>query len=226
MNFQKALQRIAPHVGITTIGSALQKELKDAESILELGTGPFSQALEVSRASYIGFESFGPYVEAIRKSQVAKAANRKIEVLKGDILNLNFPSNSFSHVVMIDVLEHIPRELGEDLLDRIWEWAYASVIIKTPNGFVSQPAMDGNPLQEHVSEWSVDDFLRRGYSVTGLSGHRRLRREVHLHDWTNDLAATMRWRPRNFWLGMAGLSQIYCSKRPSSAFELLAVAKL
>lgn len=200
--------------------------MSDADSILELGTGPQSQALSVSAAPYLGVDSFLPYLESIRKRQVVRSGNRKVEVIQADILSLDFLPKSFSHIVMIDVLEHLNREAGEQLLERLSVWASRAVIIKTPNGFVAQNALDDNPLQEHVSGWTVRDFVDRGYKVEGLSGYRYLRREVHLHDWTSDLSATMRWRPRNFWLGVAGLSQLHCRVRPKWAFELLAVRRL
>lgn len=222
---QRRLQKLAPRLGIATIESVLHRELKESTSVLELGTGRSSLALKVSSGSYLGIELHEPYVEAMQVFSSGLSIDRQIEVRHADILTQEFAPNQFSHVIMIDVLEHMPRNDGERLLNKMVNWASEAVIVKTPNGFVPQGQMDNNPLQEHLSGWSAEDFTSRGFSVTGLSGDHFLRRDIHLHDWTDDLAATMRWTPRNFWLSVAGLTQLYCSRIPSRAFELVAILR-
>ena len=42
--------------------------------------------------------------------------------------------------------------------------ARKKVIVFTPNGFVPQRPYDGNPFQEHLSGWSVDEI----HELTGI----------------------------------------------------------
>ena len=56
-----------------------------------------------------------------------------------------FPPTSFDVVVAVDVLEHLERTDGFDLLEAMEQLARQRVVVFTPNGFVAQGAREGNP---------------------------------------------------------------------------------
>lgn len=60
-------------------------------------------------------------------------------------------------VIFGDILEHLPKEDSLDVLNRALDHA-AYVVVALPVIHYPQGAMDGNPYEEHVSEWTWDDF--------------------------------------------------------------------
>lgn len=210
-----------PKFGIVTSGSALAEALSGATGILDLGCGPASPVnIFVASASYTGVEAFGPYAEAarenLRRTPLVGAA--RIEESKFD--QLKFAAGDFSHVVLLDVIEHLSRDAGLELLALCAEWATEKIIVSTPNGFVEQGTLDGNSLQEHLSGWTVDDLTGMGFDVVGLAGPRWLHSGVHSNDWDPRITATIRYRPRLMWLLVAAALQPIVYRRPEWAFQL------
>jgi hypothetical protein len=65
--------------------------------------------------------------------------------------------NNYDLYLMIDVIEHMSKEDGHALLNRL----NRPVLISTPWHYIQGP--DENPLQEHVSQWSLEDFKNYRY---------------------------------------------------------------
>lgn len=80
-------------------------------------------------------------------------------------------------VVSIGNIEHLKREDGELLLNRVESWAKKLVIFETPNGFVHQGPVDNNIHQIHLSGWVPQDFYKRGYKVYGTTGLKILKKD-------------------------------------------------
>jgi hypothetical protein len=78
-------------------------------------------------------------------------------------------------VTMLHVIEHVPRRLGDELLERAEQLTSRFVVVETPNGFQPQGPEYGNPAQRHVSGWFAHDFIGRGYDVHGTAGTKYLR---------------------------------------------------
>lgn len=57
-------------------------------------------------------------------------------------------------VLMIDVIEHLEKDVGAELLARIPGWA----IVCTPESFFENPEHEEIPPEQHRSLWSVADF--------------------------------------------------------------------
>lgn len=67
--------------------------------------------------------------------------------------------------LMVDCIEHMSKEDGNKLLDKIR--MLGRVLVVTPRRFEVHPPRYGNPLEEHISVWGVDDFLPcRDYSTS------------------------------------------------------------
>jgi hypothetical protein len=119
-------------------------------------------------------------------------------------------------VTLLEVVEHLPRADGEKLLEQCERIARTKVVVSTPNGFVSQSATPDNPFQEHVSGWTAEDFVSRGYEVTGIAGWKQLRGPL----------MRPRWRPHAIFRRLSLVTEAWFKKRPGQAFQLLCVKKV
>jgi hypothetical protein len=57
---------------------------------------------------------------------------------------------------MIDCIEHMTKEDGKKLVEKLRK--LGRVLVVTPRRFEVHPPRYGNPLEEHISVWSSDDF--------------------------------------------------------------------
>jgi len=199
-----------------TLNYCLQKELKDCESVLDIGCGPSSPLQYCKWIKYsVGVEPFKPYLEESKKRKIhTKYINKKIE-------DLDFPENSFDAVIMIEVLEHLPKKIGDEILKKAEKWARKKLVISTPNGFMSQKTLDNNPLQGHLSGWSCQEMKSLGFRVYGLAGLKFLRGEVQNKIMEEDLLTSVKFKPKFFWFIIAALTQVVIYYFPNVAFELL-----
>jgi len=201
-----------------TLDHCLQRELIDCESVLDLGCGPSSpikRCKNIKRS--VGVEAFSPYLKKSKDQAI------HTEYLQKNIESVNFPDNSFDAVIMIEVLEHLPEELGKKMIKKMEKWSRKKIIISSPNGFVAQKAVDNNPLQKHLSGWDYKKMRDLGFKSHGLAGLKFLRQEVQNNTMGDDLTSSIRLRPRSFWFLVASLSQLFVYFFPNTAFELFSV---
>lgn len=208
-----------------TLIFCLQKELSDCESVLDLGCGPDSPLQYCGNVKYsVGVEAFRPYLDESKKKRIhTKYLWKKIE-------NLNFPDKSFEAVIMIEVLEHLPKELGDKILRKADDWARKKVIISTPNGFFPMENVDQNQWQKHLSGWTIEKFKRMGFSVKGLAGVKLMYKGTNQvcsmkTDNEQNLYMNIRFNPKKFFYILNAFFQIFTYYLPFLSFELLAVKK-
>jgi 2-polyprenyl-3-methyl-5-hydroxy-6-metoxy-1,4-benzoquinol methylase len=147
-------------------------ELKGCKTILDLGCGYNSPIQFLGNDKELtGVEIFDQYIIESRK----KALHQ--HYIQDDVRNVGFDPRSFDAVFCSEVLEHLPREDGEQLLNKMSVWAKEKVIITTPNGWLNQGSYDKNPYQEHQSGWTVEDLKAHGFRVIGMSGAKKIRGE-------------------------------------------------
>ncbi len=204
-----------------TVVYCLKRELSGCESVLDLGCGP-SSPLQYCRdvKKSLGVEIFDEYLKA------SKSKNIHSKYLKKDILDLDFPKDSFDAVIMIEVLEHLPEKVGRKILKKAEKWARKKLIVSSPNGFLPQKSLDDNPWQKHLSGWSYKKMSGLGFTCHGLAGFKFFRREVQSTTMGDDMTATIRFQPKSFWFVIASLSQILAYHLPRSAFGLFSIKKL
>ena len=201
----------------------LQKNLKDCESVLDLGCGPSSpiQYCQNIKRS-IGVETFKPSLEQ------SKRRNIHTEYLEKKVEEVDFPENSFDAVILIEVIEHLPEDIGYAMLKKAEKWARKYVIVSTPNGFLPQKEYGENPFQNHLSGWDIKTMKKLGFRCFGLSGFKFIRHNtpIEINQSQDDFMASIRLRPRFFWFIMATLSQIYTYSFPLHSFEIFCVKKI
>lgn len=201
-----------------TVVFCLRQELKDCETVLDLGCGP-SSPLQYSRnIKYsVGVEIFKPYLEESKRRKIhSKYIEQRVE-------EVDFPEKSFDAVIMIEVLEHLPEKIGYEMLQKAENWARKKIIVSTPNGYLPQKARDGNLFQKHLSGWNIETMKRLGFRCRGLTGWKWLRKEAAGNETKDGFLASIRVRPKIFWFVIATLSQLITYPFPKSAFELFCV---
>jgi len=203
-----------------TLDYCLKKELKDCENVLDLGCGPSSPIKYCKNIKHsVGVEVFEPYLEKSRSQKI------HTEYIQKDLMELDFPENSFDAVIMIEVLEHLSEERCLEIIRRSIKWSKKKLIISSPNGFINQKEVDGNPYQKHLSGWELAKMRELGFKSKGLAGLKYLRQEVQGNTMGDDLLTSIKFKPRFFWFIVASVSQIFCYYFPSQAFELFSVYK-
>jgi methyltransferase family protein len=144
---------------------------------LDVGCGGYSQLSQFRpQITTVGVDMFQ---EAIEESK-AKAMHdhylvADILAQKPDEFLSIFGGRKFDLITLYDVIEHLPKKRGYELLERCEELTSKYVMVKTPNGFLEQGPEFGNEHQRHLSGWFPHDFEGLGYKVYGTSGTRYLR---------------------------------------------------
>lgn len=204
-----------------TVVYCLKKELEDCESVLDLGCGPSSPLQYCKNIKHsVGVETFEPYLKKTQERGI------HTQYLAKKVEDLDFPEKSFDAIILIEVVEHLPKEISLEIIKKAQEWAKKKVIISTPNGFLEQPVYDDNVFQRHLSGWSKEDMEKLGFRCKGLAGLKILRQGVQDNTKGDDFMASIRLKPRFFWFIMATVSQLLAYHVPSSAFELFCVKKV
>ena len=210
-----------------TLNYCLQKELSDCETVLDIGCGPSSPLQYCSNIKYsVGVEPFKPYLEESKKKKIhTKYLNKKIE-------ELDFPENSFDAVIMIEVLEHLPKKVGREILKKAEKWARKKVIISTPNGFFPMGDVDKNQYQTHLSGWTAKELFKEGFECRGICGLRCFyNKENEVETLINEEKSknisfcNIKFKPQRFFFILAGVSQIIAYFFPKYSFEIFAVKR-
>ncbi len=119
----------------------------------------------------------------------------------------------FDIVVLSDIIEHLPKRMGWDLLEKCEALTSRYIILQTPNGFVEQGPEFGNIYQRHLSGWFPQDFAGLGYTVAGCYGTR----------FFHGYAGAFKWRFPGVMLAdfLLGVLQ-RLEKNPHRAFNIAA----
>lgn len=188
----------------------IEKEVKGLKTLLDVGCGANSPVQTFNKNLYcVGVDAFEPSIE---RSKLKKIHN---EYIKLDVLKVGeaFQAKSFDIVVALDLIEHLEKDDGLALLDMIEKIASKKVVIYTPNGFLPQGDRENNPWQVHLSGWTAQEFINRGYEVIGVNGIKSLRGAF----------AKVKYKPAFFWNFISDLSELFVKHKPEKAFQLLAI---
>jgi SAM-dependent methyltransferase len=186
----------------------------DAETVLDVGCGDDSPLGHVAGRfrQLVGVEADPATAERAR----SRGIHDEIRVLDVRCLAEELEPASFDAVVALDLLEHLDKADGEDLLETLERVARQRVVVFTPNGFVPQYDIGGSAWQRHRSGWTAAELRSRGFRVIGMQGLRPLRGAL----------GDVRWRPRRLWLLVSDLSQPLARRAPRLANHLLAVKEV
>jgi len=88
------------------------------------------------------------------------------QVLIGDAVEVAPKLGAFDLVLLCDVLEHMPKEVGKAFLDEMLSRS-SYVIVSSPRGYAEQDAIFDNEAERHVSGWSKRDFRKYHVAYRG-----------------------------------------------------------
>ncbi len=148
----------------------------------------------------------------------AVAAKTHDELIHGDVRMIDkcFPAKSFDACLCVDVIEHLTKAEGNQLVTDMEQIARKVVVIICPVGWLFQHHVEEGDLQTHQSAWSPTDLRMRDYAIQGLLGWSRLRGEYHM----------LKYRPKILW-GLISLStQQWTRWHPEYATSMFAVKRL
>jgi len=188
----------------------LKRELSNCNTALDLGCGYDSAIQHCNVPFSVGVELFEPYLEESKKKGIHS------QYIKADIRKVEFKPKGFDAAIAVEVLEHLTKQEGHELLTKMERWAKKKVIITTPNEYLWQNGYDNNPLQEHKSGWSTEELRNLGFKVHGMNGWRKLR----------GYKASMKYKPALLWARIADLTQTITYHYPKLAFQLFAIKQI
>lgn len=204
------LKNLAVEIGDSPYYSMIAWELRDATSVLDVGCGRNSPLAKVRKHFYsVGIDIDKPSIAISKKAKIHD------EYKIGNVLTIDklFGAKQFDAVVALDLIEHLPKQKGRELLVKMIKLARKKIVLLTPNGFTPQRPHDGNLFQKHFSGWTVGDFEKLGCRVYGMRGLKWLRGEY----------ATIKWKPWFFWAFIATVSELLVFFLPGLANQLFVV---
>lgn len=208
-----AVRQFFVYIGDIFYYKALEKELKNMRTVLDVGCGSWSPLANIKKNFYsVGVDIHKPSIQEIKEKKIHDTY-KIVDVLK---ISKYFKPRSFDAVIALDVVEHFEKKDGLSLIKQMETIASKKVVILTPYGFVPQRPVDGNPYQEHKSGWYIEEFKKRGYDVYGMRGFRFIRGEY----------ATIKYKPWFLWGALSTLSQIITHYLPGLAYQIIAVKRL
>lgn len=159
--------------------SALMEEIKffNPGSILDVGCGfgmmgTLFRAFTDVRKSERNPESYHAWPTKIDAIEVFEWYKNKTwdvytNVFVGNALEIIDTLDNYDVIYCGDMIEHLTKERGYELIDKMMAKANRCVIIATPSPAPVQPAILGNEHEEHLSEWKEEDFANYQCELIG-----------------------------------------------------------
>ncbi|AAU03805.1 methyltransferase domain-containing protein [Rickettsia typhi] len=154
-------------------------------SVIDIGCGIRPQQYIIPDL-LICVEPYKEYTEILKKN--LSGTNSIIIPLDAKSALSTLPDKSIDSIFLIDVIEHIPKEIGKEILIKCTRIARRQIIIFTPLGFMPQEVheidgwnLHGGVWQEHKSGWYPEDFP--GWNIIGC-------KELHTHNSNGELLTT------------------------------------
>jgi hypothetical protein len=142
----------------------IKERLLPTKILVDLGVGVRPNFF-VGQEFTVCVELYKPYLEHLKKNLVGE----NLVLVEEDALSFlkKQPSKSIETIISTDLIEHLSREDGLELISEIERTVRKQAIVVTPRGFMPQEIHEedddgwgfvGNLLQNHVSAWEPEDF--------------------------------------------------------------------
>ena len=188
----------------------LKKEITKSDTVLDLGCGYNSPIQYCNQKYSVGVEKFEPYLQESKKKGIHN------KYVKADITKIEFKPKSFDAVLCSEVLEHLTKEEGKELIKKMENWARKKIIITAPNGYLLQDTFDNNNLQKHKCGWNAEELRKLGFKVHGIHGWKNLKGPK----------GAVKYKPSFLWTIFSNITQKIVYYYPSQAFQLFAVKQI
>jgi len=162
----------------------VKEKIDDVEIVLDIGCGIMPQQI-IEPITHICCEPYIEYVKVLQE-KVKNTTDKKYVILNGgwdDAIRL-FTENSVDTIILIDVIEHLEKDVALELLKLSERVCRKQLAIFTPLGFLPQSHPDGidawglhgGHMQEHKSGWQPEDF-GEGWDIVIAEGFHELDNE-------------------------------------------------
>ncbi len=186
----------------------LRRMLGGCATILDIGCGANSPLQFLKGAKLVGVDGYQPALDAARK----KGTHDELKLCNVTDIGTTFAKKQFDACVALDVIEHLDKDQGLQLLQEMERIAKKRVVIFTPSGFLPQEHFEDDDMQVHRSGWEPDEMKELGFTAMGLLGHKNLRREEH----------RIRFRPKTLWgIVSEATNFLYTKHHPEKACAIL-----
>ena len=142
----------------------IQGVIDPAKIVVDLGCGVRPSMLWAPELR-ICVEMFEPYFEHLK----SRFVGLPLIIVKEDVLDFlkKQPDKSIDTLVANDLIEHLEKPKGQDLIREIERTVINQALVFTPYGFMEQHVDEGddgwgwmgNGRQTHLSGWLPEDFL-------------------------------------------------------------------
>lgn len=164
-NWEGLVNKIAEYVPFTASNLVWRFLSNSNKSLLDVGCGPGRPGGIIKRHKgvfLVGVDIFSLYLQRCKENHTYD------ELIQCDARKLPFKKKSFDIVLCKEVIEHLDRQEGDELIRELEQIARRQVIITTPVGVYEQHEYDNNPFQEHKSAREPSDLKRYGFTVMGV----------------------------------------------------------
>lgn len=187
--------------------------VKDCEKILDIGCGKNSPIKYLTFLERSGIDAYE------KDLQIAKTNRTHDNFLHANVENLmdSLSGNKYDCVIAYDLIEHLSKVDGLNLIKNMEDSAIKKIIIYTPNGFLAQPSLESGDFQMHRSGWGIDEFKNMGFSIYGMLGPKILRGTFH----------QLVFRPMFMWAFVSYILQkIWYFKHPKNSAAVLCIKNI
>ena len=169
MKSDEASWVIAPYLPCTTMNNVWRALDKKGGSVLDVGGGKGRPMRFLIRKC--GFRFTVNVDCSLHRLKEAKEKRTHDEYILCDVRFLPFKGNSFDIVLCLDLLEHLEKEAGYELLLTLEKIARKQIVLATDVNTKTTPVPEkriGRDI-DHVYSWRPSEFKRLGYKVRGSS---------------------------------------------------------
>jgi hypothetical protein len=142
----------------------IKEKLLPTKILVDLGVGVRPNFF-LGQEFTVCVELYRPYLDHLRKNLIGE----NLVLVEEDALSFlkKQPSRSIETIISTDLIEHLSREDGLELISEIERTVKKQAIVVTPRGFMPQEINEndddgwgfvGNLLQNHISAWEPEDF--------------------------------------------------------------------
>lgn len=160
-----APQAASYFASVQALENAASEAIAHTEVVLDIGCG-IRPMTRFEPKVHLCLEPFGAYTKILQRrfARMPGVIPLQAGALEGLAL---LPDRSVDSIFLLDVIEHMPKDYGLDVLRHCERVARRQIVVATPLGFMPQVheagEMDGwgvshNKLQDHLSGWEPEDF--------------------------------------------------------------------
>jgi len=169
-SWEDLVNRFAEYVPFTASSLVWRRLDRASKTLLDVGCGqgrPGGIIKRHKKVFTVGADIFLPDLQSCQQNHSHDA------VVQCDVRKLPFKGKSFDVVLCKEVIEHLEKQGGDELVRQLEQIARRQVIITTPVGRKPEDVYQGhasnnNPFERHRSAFKPDELRQLGYTVRGV----------------------------------------------------------